>query len=65
MTRTMGFGGKAGTICQMAYTVKDMDEAIEWWIRKMGVGPWFYLPRFGGKGMSSGASPAPAMLPLR
>ncbi len=51
MTKTMGFGGReSATICQMAYVVKDIDEAIAWWIEKMGVGPWFVLDSFGGEG---------------
>ena len=50
MARTMGFGGRSGEICQMAYVVKDIDEAIAWWIEKMGVGPWFVLDSFGGEG---------------
>ena len=50
MIGKMGFGGEAGTICQMAYVVEDMDKAIDWWIRKVGVGPWFFLPSFGGEG---------------
>jgi len=47
MSRKMGFGGQTGEICQMAYVVKDIHEAIDWWINKMGVGPWFLLPSFG------------------
>ncbi|MBT2187028.1 VOC family protein [Sphingobium nicotianae] len=50
MIRKMRFGGEIGTICQMAYVVKDIDEAIAWWVEKMGVGPWFVLPSFGGEG---------------
>jgi hypothetical protein len=46
----MGFGGQTGEICQMAYTVKDIRQSINWWIEKMGVGPWFLLDSFGGEG---------------
>ncbi len=42
--KTMGFGGEIGSIVQMAYVVKDIHEAIDWWIKKAGVGPWFLLP---------------------
>lgn len=48
--KTMGFGGEIGSIVQMAYVVKDIHEAIDWWIKKAGVGPWFFLPSFGGEG---------------
>jgi len=50
MSKVMGFGGVIGSIVQMAYVVEDMDKAIHWWIHKAGVGPWFFLPRFGGEG---------------
>lgn len=50
MGKKMGFGGEIGTAVQMAYTVQDMDKAIDWWVRKLGVGPWFFLPSFGGEG---------------
>ena len=50
MTKTMRFGGEVGTICQMAYVVEDIHAAIDWWIEKAGVGPWFLLPSFGGEG---------------
>ncbi|MCW2394518.1 MULTISPECIES: VOC family protein [unclassified Sphingobium] len=48
MTRKFGFGGDIGTICQMAYVVRDIHQAIDWWIERTGVGPWFVLPSFGG-----------------
>ena len=41
MIKKMRFGGEIGTICQMAYVVKDIHEAIDWWIKRTGVGPWF------------------------
>ncbi len=47
MSKRLGFGGQSGEICQMAYVVQDIHEAIDWWIRKTGVGPWFLLPSFG------------------
>ena len=50
MPKRMKFGGEIGTICQMAYVVEDLDAAIDWWIKKTGVGPWFVLPSFGGEG---------------
>jgi hypothetical protein len=50
MKGRMRFGGEVGTVCQMAYVVEDIDAAIDWWVTKMGVGPWFVLPSFGGEG---------------
>lgn len=50
MPKRMKFGGEIGTICQMAYVVENLDKAIDWWIEKTGVGPWFVLPSFGGEG---------------
>lgn len=48
MGRELGYGGSVGEICQMAYVVEDIHAAIDWWIKKAGVGPWFLLPSFGG-----------------
>jgi hypothetical protein len=48
MTKQLGYGGHLGEICQMAYVVEDIHAAIDWWIRKAGVGPWFLLDSFGG-----------------
>ena len=46
--RTFGFGQQSGQIMQMAYTVKDIRAAIDWWIRDANVGPWFLLESFTG-----------------
>ena len=46
--KTFGFGQKSGQVMQMAYTVKDMRTAIDWWIRNANVGPWFLLESFTG-----------------
>jgi hypothetical protein len=46
--RTFGFGQTSGQIMQMAYTVKDIRTAINWWINDAKVGPWFLLESFTG-----------------
>ena len=46
--RTFGFGQKSGQIMQMAYTVRNIHSAIDWWIRNANVGPWFLLDSFTG-----------------
>lgn len=33
-----------GSICQNAYVVSDIDYAIEYWVTRMGVGPFFKFP---------------------
>jgi hypothetical protein len=50
MPKKLSYGAEVGTICQMAYVVEDIDQAIAWWVEKMGVGPWFVLDSFGGEG---------------
>jgi hypothetical protein len=47
MPKKLSYGAEVGTICQMAYVVEDIHQAIAWWIEKMGVGPWFLLDSFG------------------
>jgi Glyoxalase/Bleomycin resistance protein/Dioxygenase superfamily len=34
-----------GEIRQMGYVVPNIEEAMEQWHRKLGVGPWFYNPK--------------------
>ena len=45
---TLGFGQNIGQIMQMAYVVKDIHAAMDWWIRDCKVGPWFLLDSFTG-----------------
>jgi hypothetical protein len=46
--KTFGFGQQTGQVMQIAYTVKDMRAAIDWWIKDAKVGPWFLLESFTG-----------------
>jgi hypothetical protein len=46
--KTFGFGQKSGQIMQIAYTVKDIRAAIDWWIKDGRTGPWFLLDSFTG-----------------
>lgn len=46
--RQYGFGQKEGSVVQVAYVVPDLDAAIQDWITKLGVGPWFMFRNVGG-----------------
>jgi len=43
-----GFGQPHDGVIQMAYVVKDIRAAIDWWIADLHVGPWFLLDHFTG-----------------
>ena len=32
-----------GKVCQNGYVVRDIEAAMQHWIKVMGVGPWFYI----------------------
>jgi len=34
-----------GEIRQLGYVVQDIEKAMEYWSKTMGVGPWFYNPK--------------------
>jgi hypothetical protein len=34
-----------GEIRQLGYVVPDIEKAMEYWSRELGIGPWFYAPR--------------------
>lgn len=60
------FGGPRGGVIQMAYTVRDLDAAIDYWIKYLKVGPWFRLDHWTGtnavyRGTASQADMAIAM----
>lgn len=42
------FGQPDDGIIQMAYVVKDIHQAIDHWVKKLKVGPWFILDHFTG-----------------
>jgi hypothetical protein len=44
----VSFGQPDDGIIQMAYVVTDIHRAIEQWVSKLKVGPWFLLPNFSG-----------------
>lgn len=44
----LNFGQPARGIMQMAYVVADLRAAIDDWIRRLHVGPWFVLDHFTG-----------------
>jgi hypothetical protein len=45
----LNFGQPSNGIMQLAYVVKDLHQAIEDWIGKLNVGPWFVLEHFTGE----------------
>lgn len=47
--RELSFGQPDDGIVQMAYTVADIRAAIEKWIARLNVGPWFLLEHFTGE----------------
>jgi hypothetical protein len=44
----LSFGQPDKGIMQMAYVVKDLHSAMDEWIARLNVGPWFVLDRFTG-----------------
>ena len=42
------FGQPANGIMQMAYIVKDIHKAMDEWVSRLNVGPWFLLDHFTG-----------------
>lgn len=62
----VGFGQPDSGIIQTSYVVADINRAIEQWISRLHVGPWFLLDKFTGndpvyRGQPSGAEIAIAM----
>lgn len=45
----LNFGQPADGIMQMAYVVDDLQRAIEHWVARLNVGPWFVLDHFTGE----------------
>jgi hypothetical protein len=43
-----GFGQPHGGVIQMAYVVANIENSIDWWVKGLGVGPWFLLDHFTG-----------------
>ena len=38
-----------GEIRQLGYVVRDIEAAMDYWSRQLGVGPWYYNPKVGIK----------------
>ena len=34
-----------GAVCQNGYVVRDIRAAMDHWVKVMGVGPWYYIPK--------------------
>lgn len=37
-----------GAVIQMGYVVDSLDDTINDWVSRLGIGPWFILPNFSG-----------------
>jgi hypothetical protein len=46
MSELLGFGRPAGAVIQYAYTVADIETAINVYVDRLGVGPWFRVGPF-------------------
>jgi len=44
----VNFGQPDNGIIQMAYVVEDIQRAMDMWVKKLNVGPWFLLDNFSG-----------------
>lgn len=44
----VNFGQPDDGVIQMAYVVEDINKAMEMWVKKLNVGPWFLLDSFTG-----------------
>jgi len=57
---TLDFGQPERGIIQMAYVVTDIQRAMDLWINKLKVGPWFLLDSFTGPDQRYRGGPAQA-----
>jgi hypothetical protein len=44
----VNFGQPDDGVIQMAYVVEDIRQAMDTWVKKLNVGPWFPLDSFTG-----------------
>jgi hypothetical protein len=57
---TLGYGQPIGGICQTAFVVRDINAAIDHFIRDCGAGPFFLLPHFLTEGQVYRGTPSMA-----
>jgi hypothetical protein len=60
----VSFGQPDDGIIQMAYVVEDLHKAIEEWVSKLKVGPWFVLDRLEGEDKQYRGQPSHADITL-
>lgn len=60
----VSFGQPDDGIIQMAYVVNDIHAAMDHWVRKLKVGPWFLLPEFTGEAPLYRGKPSQAEVSL-
>ena len=61
----LNFGQPANGIMQMAYIVKDIHKAMDEWVSRLNVGPWFLLDHFTGLHPVYRGPPSRAPVPTR
>jgi hypothetical protein len=60
----VSFGQPDDGIIQMAYVVEDIHKAMDMWVNKLKVGPWFLLPHFSGEDPQYRGKPSKAEVSL-
>jgi hypothetical protein len=60
----VSFGQPDDGIIQMAYVVEDIHQAIDHWVTKLKVGPWFLLRHFSGEDPQYRGKPSRAEVSL-
>jgi hypothetical protein len=60
----VNFGQPDDGVIQMAYVVEDIHQAIDAWVKKLNVGPWFLLDSFTGVDPQYRGKPSEAAVSL-
>ncbi len=60
----VSFGQPDDGVIQMAYVVEDIHRAMDAWVKKLNVGPWFLLDSFTGVDAQYRGKPAQAAVSL-
>src|SRR5262249_47537963 len=55
----LSFGPLLGAIMQVSYVVEDIEREMKRWTQELGIGPFFYLPRFPVQDVVYRGNPAP------
>jgi len=60
----VNFGQPDDGVIQMAYVVEDIRQAMDTWVKKLNVGPWFLLDSFAGVDAQYRGKPTSASVSL-